>query len=358
MLIIHQKSVKRARVLRSASRLSAVCGTLGQRSKKPLYEQMVSCVKGNSMKKKITNYLPIVPLSVPRTQQATYLKNIKTATRNSGKLFLFAGDQKIEHLNTDFYGKGIPAECANPRHLFEIAAQSPIGVFATQLGLISRYGKEFGSKINYLVKLNAKSNLVPVLQAEPMSHLLNTVDDVVAFARSSKLPICGVGYTLYLGSEHEPIMLAQAARIVQEAHKHGLIVVLWIYPRGKAVKDERSAEIIAGAAGVATCLGADFVKVNPPASNTILGRADLLRQAVAAAGNSGVICSGGSLQDEVEVLEEIHAQLTVAGSRGCAVGRNIHQRSLKAAVAMCKAIAAILFDGATMLAATGLLRKK
>ena len=43
-----------------------------------------------------------------------------------------------------------------------------------------------------------------------------------------------------------------------------LSLVLWIYPRGKAVPDEKDPDLIAGAAGVALCLGADFVKVNPP----------------------------------------------------------------------------------------------
>ena len=40
--------------------------------------------------------------------------------------------------------------------------------------------------------------------------------------------------------------------------------MLWIYPRGKAVTAEKDPDLIAGAAGVALCLGADFVKVNPP----------------------------------------------------------------------------------------------
>ena len=33
---------------------------------------------------------------------------------------LFACDQKIEHLNDDFYGEGIPLSSNDPAHLFEI----------------------------------------------------------------------------------------------------------------------------------------------------------------------------------------------------------------------------------------------
>ena len=35
---------------------------------------------------------------------------------------LFAGDQKVEHLNSDFYGEGIHNDDGDPEHLFKIAA--------------------------------------------------------------------------------------------------------------------------------------------------------------------------------------------------------------------------------------------
>jgi len=37
-----------------------------------------------------------------------------------------------------------------------------------------------------------------------------------------------------------------------------------ISPGGKAVADEKDPHLIAGATGVAACLGSDFVKVNYP----------------------------------------------------------------------------------------------
>jgi fructose-bisphosphate aldolase/6-deoxy-5-ketofructose 1-phosphate synthase len=74
-------------------------------------------------------------------------------TKGSGRLMLFAGDQKVEHLNNDFYGEGIHPDDADPEHLFRIAAEAKIGVFATQLGLIARYGMDY-PHVPYLVKLN------------------------------------------------------------------------------------------------------------------------------------------------------------------------------------------------------------
>ena len=77
----------------------------------------------------------IVPLDVPKAMRETYVKNYMEITRGTGRLMLFAGDQKVEHLNDDFYGEGVPEDDADPEHLFRIASQAKIGVFATQLGL-------------------------------------------------------------------------------------------------------------------------------------------------------------------------------------------------------------------------------
>jgi fructose-bisphosphate aldolase / 6-deoxy-5-ketofructose 1-phosphate synthase len=49
----------------------------------------------------------IVPLDVPKAARESFIKNYLTITRESGRLMLFAGDQKVEHLNAAFYGKGI-----------------------------------------------------------------------------------------------------------------------------------------------------------------------------------------------------------------------------------------------------------
>lgn len=179
-----------------------------------------------------------VPLDVPKTKREIYLKNYMEITRESGKLMLFAGDQKVEHLNDDFYGEGIPEDDANPEHFFEIASKAKIGVFATQLGLIARYGMDYRN-VPYLVKINSKTNLVKTSQADPYSNLWYDVGQIVRFKENSGFNILGVGYTLYLGSEFEAEMLVQAAQVVYDAHQHGLVTVLWIYPRGKAVKDEK-----------------------------------------------------------------------------------------------------------------------
>jgi DhnA family fructose-bisphosphate aldolase class Ia len=285
----------------------------------------------------------IVPLDVPKNLRDKYVKNYLTITRESGRLMLFAGDQKVEHLNDDFYGKGIHPDDNEPEHMFRIASKAKIGVFATQLGLISRYGMDY-PKVPYLVKLNSKTHLIKTAQADPFSNELVGVEQVIDFKENSGLTILGVGYTIYLGSEYEPEMLRQAAQIIYEAHQHGLITVLWIYPRGKAIKDEKDPHLIAGATGVAACLGADFVKINYPKKEGCESK-EILKEAILAAGRTKVVCAGGGSDDVKVFLSKLYDQLATSGASGNATGRNIHQKSLPEAIKMCNAIYAITVEG-------------
>lgn len=286
------------------------------------------------------------PLDVPGSKRKMYLNNYRKITRESGRLMLFAGDQKVEHLNDDFFGLDIDPADGNPEHLFQIASNAKIGVFAAQLGLIARYGADY-KDVPYLVKLNSKTHLVKTSQAEPNSLQWIDVDQVVEFAESSGLSILGVGYTIYLGSEHEGEQLRQAAQIVYQAHSQGLITVLWIYPRGKAVKDEKDPHLIAGAAGVAAALGSDFVKVNYP-SRPGSDSKEIFNEAVRAAGRTGVVCAGGESTDAKSFLQRLHDQIHISGAAGNATGRNIHQRTLAEAVRLCNAVYAITVEDASV----------
>jgi len=295
-----------------------------------------------------------IPADVPKNMHDEYKKNYETATRSCGRLMLFAGDQKVEHLNDDFYGEENVVDDADPEHLFRIASQAKIGVFATQLGLIARYGNDY-KDVPYLVKMNSKSHLVKPEQMDPLSSAWFTVDQIAEFKKNSGLNIVGIGYTVYIGSEHETQMLKEAARAVYEAHKHGLITVLWMYPRGKAVTDEKDPHLIAGAAGVAACLGSDFVKVNYPKAPDGGDSAIAFQEAIMAAGRTKVVCAGGSSTDNEKFLKQLYDQIHISGAAGNATGRNIHQKSLEEAIRMTNAIYAITVEDASVNVALNLL---
>jgi len=282
------------------------------------------------------------PLDVPQQERTQYVRNLMNITRGSGRLMLFAGDKKMENLNIDFYGPGISPDDNDPEHLFRIASRAEIGCFATQMGLIARYGEDY-PHINYLAKLNSKTNLVKTAQAEPVSSAFYSVAQVDEFRECSGLGIPAVGYTIYAGSEYEAQMLHEAAQMIYAAHQRGIISVVWIYPRGAAVKDERDPHLIAGAAGLGCALGADFVKINYPTNHADPKQA--FKEAVQAAGRCKVLCAGGSSVDARLFLERLWEQLFVSGAGGNATGRNIHQKPLKEAIQMCNAISAIVVSG-------------
>ncbi|QSR87532.1 aldolase [Candidatus Methylacidiphilum infernorum] len=287
-----------------------------------------------------------VPLDVPESKKDDYRRIFFEVTQGSGRLMLMAGDQKVEHLNDDFFGEGIAPDDANPEHLFRIASRARIGAFATQLGLIARYAMDY-SNIRYIVKLNSKTHLVKTAQRDPLSLLWLDFEQLDYFIQTKSIPIVGIGYTVYPGSEYEPQMLREAARLVFEAHQRGLIAIIWSYPRGRAVSNETDPHLIAGAAGLAACLGADFVKVNPPKVKE--GDPHVaLREAVAAAGRTRLICAGGKEIGVKDFLTQLYGQIHIGGAFGNATGRNIHQKPLNEAIAFCNAISAITFDGVSV----------
>lgn len=295
------------------------------------------------------------PLSVPVNKVREFKKNWQLLTANTNNLFLIAGDQKIEHLNDDFYGPQIAKEDNNPRHLFNITKNSKGGVLATHLGLISQYGHEFPD-LTYVVKINGKTHLGPN-DEKNSSQPLWSVAEVCNFKKNTGLKIAAIGYTLYLGHKYEAKMLKQAAKAIYEAHQNGLAAILWMYPRGKGVQEE-NIHTIAGGAGVAASLGADFVKIKYPyqAKNKKQTALDF-KEVIIAAGKTRVICVGGSKQPAKDLLHFLDQQLTI-GTSGLAIGRNLHQRPEAEAYRLAQAISALILKQASLKDALAIYENK
>ncbi|HNW55747.1 MAG TPA: aldolase [bacterium] len=275
------------------------------------------------------------PADVPKYRRSLFRNNWQLLTKKTGRLLLLAGDQRIEHLNDDFFGPEIDASDNNPEHLLQIAKASNIGAIAVHYGLASRYGETY-RRINYVIKLNGKTNLVP---GDPDSRLLATVDQSIELSKQAGFRLVGVGYTIYLGSQYEGRMLSEAAEVIRQAHDNGLLAILWVYPKGVNVKAEESAETIAGATGVAVSLGADFVKVKlPKPLNT-----KNIERIVGAAGLTRVIFAGGSSYSTDKLLKDTECQLK-AGGAGLAIGRNAHQKSLVEATKLMKKLAEMIYE--------------
>ena len=280
-----------------------------------------------------------IPSDVPEQMHDLYTQNMQTLFGTNGSCIIFAFDQKLEHAATDFIGESIDDKAAEPTHAFAIASASPINAFATHLGLIARYAQAY-PELAYIAKLNGKTNILNKDVGDPISRQLWSIDDVLQL-KEQNVNIIGIGSTIYLGSEHESIMLQEAAQCINQAHEQGLVAIIWAYPRGTSVPHERDPLIIAGAAGVAASLGADVVKINPPDAKDGKSSEAWLKEIVKAAGNTNVICAGGPQKDASAFITDVMTYKK-AGVKGIAVGRNLFQRSHNEAVALAEKLHAAL----------------
>jgi class I fructose-bisphosphate aldolase len=229
------------------------------------------------------------------------LKNITT----EGKALYLAYDQGLEHGPTDFNDNNV-----DPNYIIRIAKAGNYNAVIFQKGIAEKYMEEIKkSKIPLIIKLNGKTNLVA---GEPVSKQLCTVDEAISLGASA------VGYTIYIGSEHEAEMMQEFEKIEREAHDKGLPVIVWAYPRGKSVKNKSKAKLMSYAARTGLEIGADIIKMH------YSGNVNDLRWAVKSAGKTKVVIAGGIKKNEKELLKQVK-EIMDSGCIGIAIGRNIWQ---------------------------------
>lgn len=226
----------------------------------------------------------------------------------NGKALYLAYDQGLEHgPSTDFNDKNI-----NPKYIIEIAKKGKFQGMVFQKGIAEKYQAEIKkSKIPLILKLNGKTNLY---KGEPIARQLCSVKEAI------KLGAKAVGYTIYIGSAHETFMMHEFEKIEEEAHAKGIPVILWVYHRGKSIKNDTSREIMSYAARVGLELGADIIKLKYG------GNKEDLQWAVKSAGKTKVVVAGGIKTEEDLFLKQVKNIISV-GAAGLAVGRNIWQSS-------------------------------
>ena len=243
--------------------------------------------------------------------------NLKPLFTN-GKSLMLAYDQGLEHGPTDFNDKNV-----DPQYIIDIANKVKLNGIILQKGIAEKYST---GKIPLILKLNGKTKFV---KDEPYSPPLCSVKEAL------KLKAKAIGYTLYIGSKYESKMFKEFEKIEEQAHEKNLPVIVWAYPRGKAIKNELSRDTLAYAARTCLELGADIIKIK------YNGNVDDLRWVIKSAGKSKVIIAGGSKKTELEALKEAK-EVMKAGAAGMAIGRNIWQH--KNPIEIAKKYKNIIFD--------------
>jgi class I fructose-bisphosphate aldolase len=268
----------------------------------------------------------------------------------AGTLMLMPIDQGLEHGPRDFFDN--PA-AKDPETILSITHEGGFSGIVFHLGLAEKYMRRWAGRIPLILKLNGKTD-IPSDKAA-FSAPTGSVEDAL------RLGADAVGYTLYVGSPSQDRDFAQFERIRAEAHRYGLPVIVWSYPRGEAIEQKGGRDsfyAVDYAARVAAELGADVIKLNVPVVDPERQKAcpkpydtldlpllDMLRQIIASAGRSLVIFAGGSKGDTAAVVEKARLCME-AGATGLIFGRNVWQRPYDEALAMSRALREAILAGA------------
>jgi class I fructose-bisphosphate aldolase len=252
----------------------------------------------------------------------------------TGKMVVLPVDQGFEHGPARSFAPNPPAY--DPRYHFELAVEAGCNAYAAPLGFLEAGAREFAGQLPLILKMNSHDVLLE--EKDPQQALTGSVGDAL------RLGCVGIGFTIYPGSAHRIAMYEQIRAYAEDAKRHGLVVVIWSYPRGSGLskQGETAIDVCGYAAHIAAQLGAHLIKVKLPSAHVeqeaarkiyekekiqIGTLADRVRHVVQCAFNGRrlVIFSGGPAEADEVVLEEVRA-IRDGGGFGSIIGRNSFQR--------------------------------
>lgn len=262
----------------------------------------------------------------------------------NGTLLVLPLDQGLEHGPADFFDN--PA-ALDTSFQFRLALDGRYSAIALGIGLAEKYMKEYCGRVPLILKLNGKTNIAD--DAEAVSPLAASVEDAV------RLGADAVGYTLYVGSPRQDEGIREFQKVRQDCERLGMPVVMWSYPRGRAVDAKGGKGTLYAqdyAARVAEELGADVVKLHEPEADNERcpepyrslreSPAARLRRVVRSAGKVLVLFSGGVKHDDDQaVLRKVRLYMQ-SGATGVMFGRNMWLRTYDHAVALTRQVHPIL----------------
>ena len=246
--------------------------------------------------------------------------------RNGTAMFL-PYDQGLEHGPRDFFDNPVSGD---PAYILKLAVEGGFNGVAVQIGTAEKFFWDYAGEVPLLLKLNGRTEIPPA--DTPRSPLNASVEDAV------RLGADAVGYTLYVGSAQQEADFEAFAQVRRDAHRYGLPLVVWAYPRGSSVDakgGKNSLYEVDYASRTAAELGADVVKLNfpdPKATEGVhktyaspVGEQDAVNAVVRSAARTPVLLSGGEKGGDEEVLDKARMAME-AGALGLIFGRNIWQR--------------------------------
>ncbi len=270
----------------------------------------------------------------------------------TGKLVILPVDQGFEHGPARSFAPN--PEAYDPDYHFRLAIDSGCNAYAAPLGFIEAGADKFAGQIPLILKTNNSDSLAKIDQ--PCSAVTSSVKDAL------RLGCVGIGFTIYPGSGQRNTMYEQLRELIAEAKSHGLVSIVWAYPRGAGIsKDgEQAADVTAYAAQITAQLGAHIIKIKPPKDFVEQAEAkkvfekfaiptktltDRVKHCVQSAFNGKriVIFSGGETKETEGLLAEVR-EIAAGGGFGSIMGRNAFQRPHAEAIKLLQSVQQIFKD--------------
>src|SRR5487761_752684 len=161
----------------------------------------------------------------------TVLRNLGTLYNHgrlggTGYVSILPVDQGIEHSAAANFSPN--PEYFDPARLCDLALAADCNAIATTLGGLGIVSRRYVHKIPFVVKLNHNDFL----------NYPNTYDQVMfgGVQQAADLGAIGVGATIYFGSEGADRQIGEVSKAFAEAHRLGLMTMLWCYLRNPAFK--------------------------------------------------------------------------------------------------------------------------
>jgi len=286
----------------------------------------------------------------------------------TGYLSILPVDQGIEHSAAASFAKN--PNYFDPAKLVELAVASDCSAVATTLGVLGSVSRRYVHKIPFIVKINHND----------LMHYPTTYDQILfsSVQQAADLGAIGVGATIYFGSPESDRQLQEIGAAFAEAHRLGLMTILWTYLRNSAFKtSDADYHLAADLTGQANHLGvtieADIIKQKQPENNggfnaVKVGKTDplvysklttdhpidLTRWQVVNcySGRIGLINSGGESKGAGDLEQAVRTAVINkrAGGQGLIVGRKAFQKPLAEGVELVHAIQDVFLDPSITLA--------
>ncbi|NLT37877.1 MAG: class I fructose-bisphosphate aldolase family protein [Methanomassiliicoccus sp.] len=219
--------------------------------------------------------------------------------------------------------KGLVNMTETVDRIAEGGANAVLGHIGLPLHGHRRHGKDIG----LIMHLSASTSLSP----DPNDKVL-----VTPVEEALKMGADAVSVHINVGAETEGEMLRSLGMTATKCREWGMPLLAMMYPRGRKIDSETSAQYVKIAARAAAEMGADIVKTN------YTGSVESFREVTKGCPVPVVVAGGPRMETTKELMETVHDSVE-AGGGGVAMGRNVFQA--EDPVRMLRAISGIVHQG-------------